>query len=424
MADRTIPMRAPQIAATRLPEDPATLAATLHSTHGFVFLDSRATTDKEPPNYSIIATNPIERRCGTLGDKAWHQWQREIDEHWPRHQLTPSPTKDIWIGNITYEGLWSFSRYHNPYIFDHQSGLWTNHPTHQPPSTPTHTPHQKPLPNGLLPIPDMDRNSFCDKVRRAQQYIAKGDIYQVNLSQRFTIPQFGMQDAWPLYEKLRRISPAPYGGFWNEGDHIILGVSPESFLRFSGDQVRSRPIKGTRPRSTNLNKDQSAITELIESPKERGELLMITDLLRNDLGQIAQIGSVEVPELLRLQSFSHVHHLFSTITARLRDDIGPAATLHACFPGGSITGAPKFRARQIISELEPVPRGIYTGTQGFISPNGLAHFNIAIRTAVLGPDGLSFHVGAGIVADSDPDREYEETLHKGQGLAEALGIKL
>jgi anthranilate/para-aminobenzoate synthase component I len=202
----------------------------------------------------------------------------------------------------------------------------------------------------------------------------------------------------------------------------VLSSSPETFLRISGSGIETRPIKGTRPRFPDAAEDRRSAYELQTSPKEIAELVMITDLLRNDLGQVCEFGSVAVDEMLQLETLEQVHHLVSTVSGRLRDDVGPVDALAACFPGGSITGAPKKRAMEIISELEKGPRGLYCGAMGYLGYNGESQFSIAIRTMVREGGKLSFHAGAGIVADSDPLKEYEETLHKAAGIRMALGV--
>jgi anthranilate/para-aminobenzoate synthase component I len=200
----------------------------------------------------------------------------------------------------------------------------------------------------------------------------------------------------------------------------VLSSSPELFLRVSGRNIETRPIKGTRPRFGDPDADARSAYELMSSEKERSELVMITDLERNDLGQVCEWGTVTVPEMLRLERYQQVFHLVSTVRGTLRQGVDPVAAFGACFPGGSITGAPKKRAREIIAELEPFQRGIYTGALGWWGFGGESQFNIAIRTMVAGVDGRwSFHVGAGIVADSVPEREWEETLHKAAGMLAA-----
>lgn len=216
--------------------------------------------------------------------------------------------------------------------------------------------------------------------------------------------------------------PAPYSALLCAGGRVIASSSPELFLQIDGREALTRPIKGTRARAADAAADAAAARELGRSAKDRAELIMITDLERNDLGQVCDYGTVEVRELLKLERFAQVHHLVSTVSGRLRPDVDPIDALRACFPGGSITGAPKKRAREIIAELEPAPRGPYTGAIGYFTFDGRAAFNIAIRTAILDANGLAhFHSGAGIVADSDPRQEWDETLWKAAGILHAAG---
>jgi para-aminobenzoate synthetase component 1 len=264
--------------------------------------------------------------------------------------------------------------------------------------------------------PGLDRERWTRLVQRAHAYIAAGDIYQVNLTHTLAAPWTG--DAAAFYPRLRAASPAPFSCLLRLGDTTVLSASPECFLEIDGARIVTRPIKGTRPRRAD---DEAAARELLASPKERAELVMITDLERNDLGQVCRYGSVRVTGLCELETFAQVHHLVSTVEGLLRPDVTPVQAVRACYPGGSITGAPKKRAREIIAELEPAPRGIYTGALGFFRADGRAVFGIAIRTLVV-RDGLAtYGVGAGLVADSDPVLEYEETLHKAAGLVAALG---
>ncbi|MDF1815189.1 MAG: anthranilate synthase component I family protein, partial [Verrucomicrobiales bacterium] len=252
------------------------------------------------------------------------------------------------------------------------------------------------------------------------EYIASGDIYQVNLTHRFEADWSGDDsDTFALYQKLREASPAPFSGYFRLGHKTALSTSPEQFLRISGKSIETRPIKGTRPRFRDREKDEKSAYDLITSPKEISELIMITDLERNDLGQICEFGSVEATELLKLERYAQVFHLVSTVQGTLRSDVDHIDALAACFPGGSITGAPKKRAMEIIAELENVPRGLYTGTLGCIGFNDESLFNIVIRTAICEADKIHFHVGAGIVADSSPEAEWEETLHKAAGIFHA-----
>ena len=295
----------------------------------------------------------------------------------------------------------------------------------QPPVAPAGPPPlQSDRPFPVLPCPQPALRSTCSRpaflaaVEHAQRYIRAGDIYQVNLSQRLTAPWPG--PGWEFFERLAAVSPAPFAAYLDGGDFQIASSSPELFLRISGTRIRTRPIKGTRPRSADPGRDAQLSCELQTSPKEMAELVMITDLLRNDLGKVCAYGSVHVPELARLERFAHVQHLISTVEGRLRPEVTPLAALAACFPGGSITGAPKIRAMEIIDELEPVARGPYTGCLGYLGFNRESQFSIIIRTALCAGGQVHFQVGAGIVADSSPEAEYEETMAKAGGFRAAL----
>jgi para-aminobenzoate synthetase component I len=267
-------------------------------------------------------------------------------------------------------------------------------------------------------VSNLSRAAFLAAVERAQRYIRAGDIYQVNLSQRLMAQCPG--SGWDLFQKLGAVSPAPFSAFLDCGDFQIASSSPELFLRLSGSHIQTKPIKGTRPRDSEPTRDAQLAYELQTSAKELAELVMITDLLRNDLGKVCEFGSVQVPELARLERFAQVQHLVSTVEGRLRADVTHFAALGSCFPGGSITGAPKFRAMEIIDELEPIARGPYCGCHGYLGFNRESQLSITIRTAIC-KDGLAhFHVGAGIVADSNPEAEYEETLAKAAGFLAAI----
>ena len=285
------------------------------------------------------------------------------------------------------------------------------------------TPFPAALPRARATAPPrsaVQRDEYEAAVRQALEYIAAGDCYQVNLSQRFSTPLSG--PAWSLYERLRRRSPAPYAAYLDCGDHQVLSSSPELFLRVRGREVETRPIKGTRPRGGTPEEDAALRAELLASAKDAAELVMIVDLERNDLGRVCEYGSVHVPALRELESYRNVHHLVATVRGRLREEIDPLGCLRALFPGGSITGAPKIRAMEIIEELEPVRRGVYTGAIGWVDGHGNGEWNIAIRTLVVKAGCAYFHVGGGIVADSDPAGEYLETLAKAQGMLHALDV--
>ena len=268
---------------------------------------------------------------------------------------------------------------------------------------------------------NISRTDFLATVECVQRYIRSGDIYQVNLSQRLATPcEFS---GWELFTRLLTVSPAPFAAFLDCGDFQIASSSPEQFLRMSGSHIATRPIKGTRPRSSDATRDAQLAYELQTSAKELAELVMITDLLRNDLGRVCEFGSVQVPELAHLERFAQVQHLVSTVEGRLRSDVTHFAALASAFPGGSITGAPKFRAMEIIDELETIARGPYCGSLGYLGFNRESQLSISIRTAIHKDATAYFHVGAGIVADSIPEAEYEETLAKARGFLAALELK-
>ena len=271
-------------------------------------------------------------------------------------------------------------------------------------------------------VSNVSRDEFISAVERAQTYIRAGDIYQVNLSQRLTTQ--GEFSGWELFEKLCAVSPAPFSAFLDCGDFAIASSSPEQFLRLSGSHIQTRPIKGTRPRAADPTRDAQLAYELQTSAKELAELVMITDLLRNDLGKVCEYGSVQVPELVKLEKFAQVQHLVSTVEGRLRNDVTHFAAFSSCFPGGSITGAPKFRAMEIIDELEPISRGPYCGALGYLGFNRESQLSITIRTAICHEGAVHFNVGAGIVADSNPEAEYEETLAKARGFLAAINLPL
>ena len=259
---------------------------------------------------------------------------------------------------------------------------------------------------------NFSKTDYLSTVQRAKAYIASGDIYQVNLSQRLST----LVDLPPpeLYARLRQSSPVPYGAYLHCGDFHILSASPERFLHFSPGSrtVETRPIKGTRPRGLTPELDRKLAAELLHSEKDLAELLMIVDLERNDLGRVCEIASIHVPERVALESYSNIHHLVATVRGTLRKNADRIDLLKSCFPGGSITGAPKIRAMELIDELEPTDRGVYTGAIGYFGFDGTMDLNIAIRTCILKEGRAHFHVGGGIVADSEPEAEYQETLDK------------
>jgi para-aminobenzoate synthetase component 1 len=259
---------------------------------------------------------------------------------------------------------------------------------------------------------------YLNAVARVREYILAGDIFQANLSQRFEAPL--REDPLALYLRLRRRNPAPFAAYLDAGDLQVLSASPERYLKLDGDQVETRPIKGTRPRGLGPMHDAALGQALAESEKDRAENVMIVDLLRNDLSRVSEPGTVGVPALFALEHHPTVHHLVSTVTGRLRPGAGAEELLRATFPGGSITGAPKVRAMEIIAELEPTRRGVYCGSIGYVGWDGAMDTSIVIRTYVVRGGRVYFQAGGGIVADSEPESEYRETLDKARGLIEAL----
>lgn len=269
-----------------------------------------------------------------------------------------------------------------------------------------------------VPEGNLRPEEFQGIVRRAIDYILAGDIFQVNLSVRFS--RRYDNDPLTLYEVLRRINPAPYMTFLEFPDHAIVGASPELLVKVSGKKLATRPIAGTRRRGENEREDDEKVRELIENEKERAEHLMLVDLERNDLGRVARYGSVHVDEFMAIEKYSHVIHIVSNVRAELAEGKDLFDAIQGVFPGGTITGAPKVRAMEIIEELEPQRRGIYTGSIGWIGFNGDAELNIAIRTMLIKDGYAHAQAGAGIVADSVPEYEYKESVRKAEAALRAL----
>jgi len=276
----------------------------------------------------------------------------------------------------------------------------------------------EPFASGPL-IADVPRNDYLAAATRILDYIAAGDVYQVNLTLPFSAPLAA--PAWRLFASLARRHPAPHAAYLDVGDAQLVSASPELFLRRSGDRLETRPIKGTRPRGPTRARDGALVAELRGDAKERAEHVMIVDLERNDLGRVAATGSVAVEDYARVESHPSVHHLVSSVVGRARPGVGLADLLRATFPGGSITGAPKVRAMEIIRELEAWPRGAYTGAFGVFHSGGDVELALAIRTAVVRDGRVRYHAGGGIVADSDPERELAEAWLKTAALRLALG---
>ena len=265
------------------------------------------------------------------------------------------------------------------------------------------------------------RRAYVEAIARTVEYVLAGDIFQANVAQRFIADLPTGFDPWAFYGRLRARNAAPFGAYLGFGDLVVASSSPERFVRVEGDLVEARPIKGTSKRWTDPHADGSSSRALLDSEKDRAENVMIVDLIRNDLSRVCRPGTVEVPKLCGLETYASVHHLVSVVTGRLREGLGVADLLKASFPGGSITGAPKLRAMEIIAELEGTTRGVYCGSIGWIGFSSDADFNIAIRTATIANGKAVFQAGGGVTALSDPSAEYDETLTKARAVFEAFG---
>jgi anthranilate synthase component I len=278
-----------------------------------------------------------------------------------------------------------------------------------------------PAPPAVARLIEEEPAAYLERVRRGKEYIRAGDIYQTNLSRPWRVELRGEVDVGRLYERLRAVNPAPFAALaqWRGG--ALLSSSPERLACVAGRRIETRPIAGTRPRSRQPGEDAREMAALVAHPKERAEHIMLIDLERNDLGRVCEAGTVRVEELMSIESYAHVHHIVSNVTGTLRPQVTAIEALRAVFPGGTITGCPKFRCMQIIAELEGEGRGAYTGSLGLLGRDGSMDFNILIRTMTLAGRSVEFRAGAGIVADSDPERELEECRAKARGLLAAFG---
>jgi anthranilate synthase component 1 len=290
----------------------------------------------------------------------------------------------------------------------------TSHQASQPSSQPLSQ-------HWVLALQEESPEIFLDAVQAALQHIAAGDIYQANLSRRWQAELAKGATAHDLYRCLRKANPAPFAGLaLLDAEHAVISSSPERLIEMRNGWVSTRPIAGTRPRARDAGADAALINELRAHPKERAEHVMLLDLERNDLGRLCVGGTVEVNEYMSIESYTHVHHIVSNVRGQLRSDVTPGQAIAAVFPGGTITGCPKLRCMEIIAELEQTPRGAYTGAMGYLNRDGSMDLNILIRTVELQGKQVQFRAGAGIVADSIPQRELEETRAKALGLVRAL----
>lgn len=273
----------------------------------------------------------------------------------------------------------------------------------------------------LETIEEGDPARFIEAVQRVHTYLRAGDVFQVNVSRPWTGRFSAPVDPVGLYDSLRRVNPAPFAGLMRWGRHALLSSSPERLVQVVGRTVQTRPIAGTRPRGRDANHDLALSSELIGNLKERAEHVMLIDLERNDLGRVCRPGTVEVSELMVVESYAHVHHIVSNVRGMLAPGAGPVEAMVAVFPGGTITGCPKVRCMEIIAELEGEGRGFYTGSMGYLGIDGDMDLNILIRSMLLHDGHFSFRTGAGIVADSEPERELQETADKARGMLVAVG---
>lgn len=446
--------------------EPMDAALRLRSRPGFAFLDSGGSED-EPGRYSFIGVSPFARFTIAEGAAFWNgdrlpgvplaEFSRKLAEYRTARLPDGPPLQAGCIGHIAYELGHLLERLDRPepsrprmadlcfrfhdliYAFDrrdrrlwiHSSGLPETGPAARAERARTRLQDGlawldgPPAPAGpFVPVSDwfsnFDAQSYGAAVESVREHIRSGDIYQANISQRFQAPLPSGFDPWALYQRLREVNPAPFSAYLSDGDISVLSSSPERFLSLRDGLVEARPIKGTIGRSPDPRRDRALAETLSGSEKDRAENIMIVDLLRNDLSRACRPGSVEVPVLCGLESYASVHHLTSVVRGRLRQGLDAVDLIAACFPGGSITGAPKVSAMNIITGLERHARGIYCGAIGYIGFDGDMDLNIAIRTATTG-DGIAvFQAGGGVTLMSEGAAEYAETLTKAQRIFDAF----
>lgn len=397
---------------------PVEVATGLQHLSGLMFFDTSGNIPSRSHSpVSIIAARPVKTIRGDIHTTEDVNHLRDALAQWDTQARSLGFPAGGACGWVDYEGGFCFGIYPEMLVYQHDRKQWWQCGKLVESIREDADMSNRACIGGFEPC--MSETQYQDGVRRIHEYIAAGDIYQVNLTQSYRAAVSG-GSLFSLYRHLREETPAPLAVWMSLEDREVLSSSPETFLRMSGRSVETRPIKGTRPRFEDEEQDQKSAYDLLNSEKENAELIMITDLERNDLGKVSEFGSVRVADMLSLEKLEHVYHLVSTVTGTLREDLDHLDALAACFPGGSITGAPKHRAMEIIEELETVPRGLYTGAVGYMGFNGESQFNIPIRTLVRESDELRYHVGAGIVADSDPAEEFEETLHKAKGIRLAI----
>lgn len=449
------------------PEDVSAAVAAYAGGHELAWLDGTADVARYPRGgrYSLICARPvavleqldgkpaevrtIDGRCQTDAD-GWRLWRRMLDDV-PRPSRLPCGLSPGWVGYVGFEmarhlerlpashredlglPLLRLALYDRGIMLDHRRRRATAVRT---PQTRTAAPDHDGdwierwsaavavrgtfAPVTVRAVPGRDRAGHEHAVAQALEYIAAGDVYQVNLARRVTLDVTG--DSLAAYAAVRRVNPAPYAALLRWDDGAVLSLSPELFLSLRGSRVRTRPIKGTRPRTGPRRRDAAARRALLGSDKEAAELTMIVDLHRNDLGRVCRYGSVRVEHARRLETHPTVFHTVADVVGRLAPGRDALDLLAACFPAGSISGVPKIRALEIIDELEPVARGVYTGAIGVLGLDGQMTFNVAIRTLQWRGSAATLYVGGGIVADSDPAAEYDETAAKAAGILRGLGL--
>ena len=360
----------------------------------------RGTDDRGAPRWVV---------AGCLG----YDLARRI-ERLPELAVDDQPMPEVWL-----------ARYESALLFDHRRGRSVA--IGEPGSPGMHSEAEAdaflpPAAGRPPPARSFTRAGYLEAVEQVREAIRCGEVYEVNLSQRFAVPWQG--DPWTLYEHLRARSPAPFAAFLRLGRRTVVSSSPEEFLRVDGRDAITRPIKGTRPRARDRDADRAAARELLSSPKDDAELVMILDLMRNDLGRVAVPGTVRVLRRRGLERHPTVWHLFGTVAARLRPGVGLEALLRAAFPAGSITGAPRIRAMELIEGLEPQRRGVFSGAIVMLTSCGRLRSSVAIRTMQLCGTVATFQAGGAVVWDSEPEAEYRETLVKAGAMAQAAGVRI
>ncbi len=378
------------------------------------YADLEGTTLLYSAENSYVALFPDKK----LSPNSWAELKESLGTFEPGALSIPR-----WVGYFSYEFPLGEALFYRPTVvvhYHHPSGVATLYSDHALELDRTRALSQEV--NYKLVHRSDSRAGYCEKVEQTLEWIRAGDLYQLNLSQSFLFE--GSADPFTLFERVVSRNPASHTAYMQCGDLTIVSSSPERFLQRRGPLLKSQPIKGTAPRKQDPLEDAASKEALRRSPKERAELLMITDLMRNDLSQVCKPGSVIVDKLWHLETYTNVFHLVSHLQGEIDPSEHPIDHIEPLFPGGSITGCPKPRAMQRIVELEERPREVYTGSIGYIAENGDFDCNIAIRTLAFTPSHLKVDLGGGIVADSNPESEYEETLHKGATLFEVLGHSL